>query len=568
MKNICCYLALLFGLLIIPEVSGQNPLFIPQALSGEEINLSFQTGQASIFEGFTTNTLGYNQDFLGPTLILEQGNDITFNVTNTLSETTTVHWHGLHVAPENDGGPHTPIEAGETWSPSFTVMDAAATYWYHPHLHEHTEEQVTKGGAGFIIVKDAEESALALPRMYGIDDFPLLLQSKAFDTDKQFMIETPLDNILLCNGTKDAFLDAPAQVLRFRLLNGSTERVYNLGFSENLSFQQIATDGGLLDAPVELSRLRLAPGERAEILVDLSTLQGQSIDLVSFASELPNGIYGAANGSAMGMASIPNYSNNELNGNDFTLLNLNVVAPTSDAITSIPSSLITNEIYAETDVQATRSLTFRPVQMGPTGMANGPFEINDAVFDMDVFNFEIPLNNTEIWELTNFTAVSHPFHIHDVQFFILDIDGVAPSLNMQGKKDVVLVPPMGGTVRFITKFEDFANNDVPYMYHCHMLSHEDAGMMGQFIVFDEGTSSQDNEEDIISIFPNPTSNILFLENLQHSTLSLTDATGKVLEIRNSISEKEQINLEKYPSGIYYIQVINYEKSWVYKVVKI
>ena len=309
----------------------QSPLFIPDTLSGASVNLNLQYGQFEFYPGFSTNTIGYNQDILGPTLILEKGNDVTLNVTNSLSEATTLHWHGLHVSSENDGGPHTVIEAGQVWSPSFTVLDNAATYWYHPHLHEHTEEQVTRGAAGFIIVRDDEEAQLELPRTYGVDDYPIVIQSRAFDTNKQLLWSTSSDDVIICNSTLDAYLDVPAQVIRLRLLNGSTERSYNLGFQGNLEFSQIATDGGLLNTSISMTRLRLAPGERAEILLDLSAFQGQSFNMMSYASELPNGIYGAANPSVMPMGNIPGYSNNLLNGNDFDILLLNVVSPTSNS---------------------------------------------------------------------------------------------------------------------------------------------------------------------------------------------------------------------------------------------
>jgi len=329
---------------------GQNPLLIPDTLSGASINLNLQNGEVEFYNGFNTNTIGYNQDILGPTIFLEKGNEVTLNVANNLSETTTLHWHGLHVAPENDGGPHTTIEAGQVWSPSFNVLDNAATYWYHPHLHEHTEAQVTNGAAGFIIVRDDEEALLELPRTYGKDDFPIVIQSRAFDANKQFMDNTASDDVILCNATLDAFLDVPAQVVRLRLLNGSTERIYNLGFQGNLSFHQIASDGGLLNAPVSLSRFQLAPGERAEILLDLSNQQGQTFNLMSFASELPSGNYGAANPSAMPMGSISGYDNNPLNGGDFNILQLNVISPTANPITSIPSSLINNTPYSEFNI--------------------------------------------------------------------------------------------------------------------------------------------------------------------------------------------------------------------------
>ena len=545
----------------------QNALFIPGTLAGSSINLNLQSGQVGLYDGFLTNTIGYNQDMLGPTILLDKGQDVTLNVANELTETTTLHWHGLHVSAENDGGPHTPIEAGQVWSPTFKVMDKAATYWYHPHLHEHTEEQVTMGAAGFIIVRDNEEAQLELPRIYGVDDFPIVIQSRAFDAEKQFLTNTALDDVTLCNGTLDAYLDVPAQVVRLRLLNGSTERVYNLGFQGNLSFFQIATDGGLLNAPVSLTRLRLAPGERAEILLDLSALQGQSINMMSFSSELPNGIYGAANPSVMPMGSIPGYSSNPLNGSDFNILQLKVVAPTADPVTSIPSALTSDTPYSETDADNTRSLTFRPAQMGPAGMANGPFEINGAGFDMEVINYQVPLNNMEIWELTNMTAIAHPFHIHDVQFYILDINGTVPPANMQGRKDVVLVSPMGGTVRFITKFEDFANQEVPYMYHCHMLSHEDDGMMGQFIVFDNATAVNEYGENTISLYPNPTSDVVSLSGLSLSIIEIYDTSGQLLETRKVADGEEQFNLANYPAGVYYLNISTNEHTNMYRILK-
>lgn len=546
----------------------QNPLFIPDTLSGTEINLILRHGQVEFYPGFTTNTIGYNQDILGPTLVLQKGEEVTLSVFNYLvEEATTLHWHGLHVSAKNDGGPHNIIEAGQTWSPSFTVLDHAATYWYHPHLHEHTEEQVTRGAAGFIIVKDDEEAQLELPRNYGVDDFPIAIQSKAFDTNKQLLWNTAADDVIMCNGTLDAYLDAPAQVVRLRLLNGSTERVYNLGFQNNLNFYQIASDGGLLDAPVPLTRLIVAPGERAEILLDLSSQQGQSFDLMSFSSELPSGTYGAANPSAMPMGSILGYNNNALNGNDFAILQINVEAPTSNPITNIPSGLINNEIFLESDANTTRNLLFQPAQMGPNGMLNGPFEINGQIFDMEVINFEIPLNNTEVWELTNQTAIAHPFHIHDVQFYILDIDGNPPPANMQGRKDVVLVPPMFGTVRFITKFEDFADEETPYMYHCHMLSHEDEGMMGQFIVFNNVSATDEMGMETISIFPNPTTNLITINGLHDATVELYNTSGQLLSIQEEVSDDEQFNMSQYPVGVYYFNIKSAYMNKTYKVIK-
>ena len=286
--------AVQFLIWVLPiGIIAQNALFIPDTLSGNSIELRLQSGQVEFYPEYLTKTMGYNQDYLGPTLMLNKGQSVNMHVINDLSTSTTLHWHGMHVSAKNDGGPHTVIPAGNTWSPSFTVMDQAATYWYHPHLHQHTEEQVTPGAASVIIVRDPEERKLILPRTYGKDDFPIVIQSRAFSADKQMMIQTAGDDVILCNGTRDAYLQVPAQVVRLRLLNGSTERVYNLGFSDDMPFYQIATDGGLLNAPVSLNRLILAPGERAEILFDLHNVEGKTIQMTSYSSELSWGMYGS-----------------------------------------------------------------------------------------------------------------------------------------------------------------------------------------------------------------------------------------------------------------------------------
>ncbi len=543
----------------IPSIGGavaQNPLLIPDTLSGEVIDLDLMTGTVQFLPGTPTQTMGVNGPLLGPTIILQQGQTVTMNVHNQLGEPSTIHWHGMHVPPEADGGPHTPIAAGETWSPSFTVLEQASTHWYHPHLHMHTNEHVVKGIAGLIIVRDPVEAALALPRTYGVDDIPLVLQTKQFDADNQVVAGEAMDTHVMVNGTLDAFVDLPGQIVRLRLLNGTSERVLNLGFTNNLIFHQIGTDGGLLPAPVQLTRLRLAPGERAEVLVDLSALQGQSVDLMSYGSELPNAIYGAGQPGMGAGQTIPGYSQNPLNGNDFSMLHLNVGAPGVDPITSLPNELVTLSPWLEADADATRAFTFSPVNMGPTAI-QGPFLINGASFDMMTINFDVPLDNIEVWQLTNQSPIAHPFHIHDVQFYILDINGAAPPPNMQGRKDVVLVPAGMGTVRFITRFEDFTSYDVPYMYHCHMLPHEDDGMMGQFRVLPLNAGIADGNASVASIkaSPNPATSMLDVTldpQLGKGTVTITDLTGRVVLSRISASGSLRLDVEQLPAGSYLI----------------
>lgn len=507
---------LLAGLFLLNTVRAQNPLYIPDTLSGLSHTLHIYDTSHVFYSGFTTRTYGINGEYGGPVIFLNRNDSVSMHVVNDLMDTSTIHWHGMHVSPKNDGGPHITIAPNATWQPSFKVRDQAATYWYHPHLHMMTNEQASMGAAGMIIVRDAAERAISLPRTYGKDDFPLMIQSKHFDAQKQIMIGTAQDSIMMVNGTIKPYLVAPAQVIRLRLLNATPERVYNIGLEGNLSFYMIGSDGGLLNAPVALTRLLLAPGERAEILVDLTGKSGQTIRLMSFASQLPSAIYGAAQPGMGAGQQIPNYSTNPLNGNNFPILTLSVVAQTANAITSIPTSLQTNTPWNPAVASNTRTLTFSPVNMGPN-VLQGPFVINNTSYNPSVINQTIVYNDVEVWSLTNQSPISHPFHIHDVQFYILDVNGAVPPPEQVGRKDVVLVRP-GQTVRFITQFETFCDDQFPYMYHCHMLPHEDDGMMGQFLVKcpvnTSGLHSRENVRELL-LYPNPGTDGTF--NLVHHT---------------------------------------------------
>jgi FtsP/CotA-like multicopper oxidase with cupredoxin domain len=467
-------------------IQAQNPLLIPDTLSGQTIQLVLQDGQQTWFTGLPTQTRGANGSILGPTLMLRQHQALTLQVQNQLTDTTTIHWHGMHVAPQNDGGPHTPIMPGAIWSPSFQVLDHAATMWYHPHLHYKTYDHVQQGIAGFIYVRDSLEAALSLPRTYGIDDIPLAIQTKAIDANNQIRTDhTALDTFLLVNATYKPYVDLPAQQVRLRLLNGSPERVYLFGFSDNRTFSMIASDNGLLSAPVTLNRLLMAPGERAEILVNLSGDLGNTLFLMNYGASIPSGRYGAAQPGMGPNQTIPDYNSNPLNGANFNVLEIRVGPPSSNPVFQVPSTLISHQPWAENQANATRTLTFTMMGGGGGGggmSLTGPFVINGAHFDMNTINYSVPFNNIEVWELRNQSPIAHPFHIHNVPFYILDINGQVPPAEFRGKKDVVLVPPGNGVVRFITQFEDFYNDTLPYMYHCHMITHEDDGMMGQYVV--------------------------------------------------------------------------------------
>jgi len=291
---------------------------------------------------------------------------------------------------------------------------------------------------------------------------------------------------------------------------------------------------------------------------------------MSFASELPNGIYGASNPSN-GMGTITGYSSNTLNGANFNLLQFQVVAQTANPVTSIPSSLINNTAWNTSQSNATRTLTFAPKTMGPNQMLNGPFVINNASFDMNVVNYTIPKDNIEIWTLTNQTAIAHPFHIHDIQFYVLEINGSAPPANFQGRKDVVLVPAQQ-SVKFITKFETFCDATETYMYHCHMLPHEDDGMMGQFIVTcptGTGVSEFESNVEDLTIYPNPSSNKINIKlnsNETISNLAVFDYTGKLVFQNTSINLNQiELDLDTQPSGIYLLEIKISDRTFYKKI---
>ena len=292
----------------------QNPLFIPDTLSGTTFNITIQNGTKVFYTGYNTNTMGYNGPFLGPTLFMNKGDSVTLNVKNNLpTAPTTVHWHGFHIPAKHDGSPYQMIAPSTTWSPSFKIRNNAATYWYHAHPHGKTEIQVLKGLAGMIIIRDSAEASYNLPRHYKIDDFPLIVQSRIFDDFFQIGTATHDDSVLMVNGTANAYLPVPKQVVRFRLLNGSADRTYNFGLSDSSNFYVIASDGGLLAEPYSTKRLKLSNGERAEILIDFGNdTIGQKIYLKSYASERPRGIIGADSVGEKGINIQDGYYQNKL----------------------------------------------------------------------------------------------------------------------------------------------------------------------------------------------------------------------------------------------------------------
>lgn len=555
----------LFFLLLITAAAGihaqtYNQLWIPDTLSGSTFNLRAKDTMKQMLSGQQTITAGYNGNWWGPTMIWNKGQTVHINVTNNLNDSTTVHWHGMHLPAVMDGGPHQVIPINTVWSPYWTVTNNAATYWYHPHLHMESEKQITQGLGGLIIVRDSIESALPLPRTYGVDDIPLILTDRSFSSN-QFTV-VPYGDSMITNGVLHAEYTLPAQVVRFRILNAAIERSYNVGFSDGSTFYVVTSDGGLLNAPVALTRFLISPGERVEILVNLTGKTG-TLDLMAYNSTLSNVVAGGENFTGGPFA-------NALGRKDFPMLHINIGAQTGNPITTIPTTLTTNTYLSSSSSSVTRALTI--IDSTASGFT-GPnaFVINHHLFKLNYIDYQVPVDSTEIWQITSTSGFSHPFHIHDVEFNVLSIDGAAPPAEQQGWKDVILVPghqgPPSGSgshvVKFIAKFSDYADSIHPFMFHCHIALHEDEGMMGQFVV--TGTSTQPNgiaESNIskpdFSIYPNPSNSRIFIRFADASTsayyITITDAVGRSLYMLPKPELENGIDISNLSAGMYQLMM--------------
>lgn len=434
------------------------PLAESKVVDGTRVfQLDAREGSSELIPGARTPTWGFNGDVLGPTLRAEEGEQVAVEVRNSLAEPTTVHWHGMHLPAVMDGGPHQPVPPGESWRPEWRIDQQAATLWYHPHPHGQTEKHVYRGLAGMFILDDARSRQLELPKDYGKDDIPVIVQDKRFDSGGGLIEDSQgnelglLGTTVLANGVAGAVQEVGTELVRLRLLNGSTARTYDFGFDDDRRFDQIATDGGLLPAPLETTRVRLSPGERAEIVVPM--VPGEETMLASFPPDLGDVLVPSAFGAR----------------DRFDVMLLRA-ADQLQASPPLPGHL-GDDAAGPVASEATATRTFEVQDR----------QINGRSMDMDRIDASPELGSTEIWEVTNTHGVPHNWHVHDVQFQVLDIDGAAPPPELRGRKDTVYLGP-NRTYRLIMRFEDYADSDSPYMFHCHLLLHEDQGLMGQFAV--------------------------------------------------------------------------------------
>ncbi|NNH75346.1 multicopper oxidase domain-containing protein [Nocardia uniformis] len=423
--------------------------------------LDMRSGQREFEPGRVTPTWGFNGDHLGPTLRARRGEPVRVVVRNGLPETSSVHWHGMHLPPVMDGGPHQPVAAGATWTPQWQVDQPAATLWYHPHPHGETESHVRRGLAGMFILDDDESDTLALPRTYGVDDLPVMVQdvrfrNGAFDGSHRIFRDIGfLGDRILVNGTLSPYREVGDELIRLRLLNASTARIYNFGFADDREFALIGTDGGLLERPADLDRVQLSPGERAEIVVRMRP--GERVALRGYP-----------------LAAGLDFFTQRFSGGDdsFDILQLRA-AETLRPTPQLPATLVAQQTPDGSASARERTFDLRFAQ------------INGQPMDMNRIDATITRGTTETWVVRNADGMPHNFHIHDVQFRVLSVDGSAPPAALRGPKDTVYIGP-NSTVRLAVRFDGPADPDTPYMFHCHLLWHEDRGMMGQFVVVEPG----------------------------------------------------------------------------------
>ncbi len=414
----------------------------------KSFDLEVRAAEKNFFGSKMTKTFGVNGDFLGPTIKVNRGDKVWFNVKNSLSEKTTIHWHGLHVDGKNDGGPHQVIPVGESWKTDFEIDQRACTAWYHPHQMDRTGYQVYMGIAGFFLIDDEESKNL--PHEYGVDDIPLVIQDRRFSQDGEFRYISSMHDrmmgmagdVFLVNGAIHPTFEPKNERVRLRVLNGSNSRIYTLGFDNKQEFDVVASDGGILERPTKMKKILVSPGERVEIVVKFS--KNSALNLIDYMSET-------------------------------SLMKIE----TKDLATS---KELPEKLAQPFSITPSKNEKLRVFDLS---MGRGVALINNKQMSISRIDEEVEIGTSEIWRIRNnqsmMMRMAHPFHIHGCSFEILKREGRPIYAFEKGAKDTVLVAS-GEVVDVRVIFHKRADKENPYMYHCHNLEHEDLGMMGQFTV--------------------------------------------------------------------------------------
>ena len=440
--------------------------------------------------------------YLGPILRLRRGQRVRIRFANRLPEDSIVHWHGLDVPERADGHPRLAVGPGEEYVYEFEVTNRAGTYWYHPHPHMRTGAQVYLGLAGLLLVRDDEEDALALPS--GDAELLCVLQDRQFDERNQLvfhgggmmeMMNGFLGDRVLVNGRPQPTTEVDAAWHRVRLLNGSNARIYKLAWSRPVPMSVIGGDGGLLEKPLDRQVLTLAPGQRADVLLDLTALAaGTEIHLESQAFDEADaglvGMMGGRGGRMRGgpmrggrMRGMMGSPSGLPNGAPLRVMTLRARAEKGPAF-RVPERLSAFDVRwrpaADAPIRRV-SLTFQRMEWFLGGRTFAMTEVAPEE--------TVAAGSTHLWELVNLAnpmgmEAAHPIHLHGRQFRVVERTGrsaanaLRQGLVDDGWRDTVLVLP-GETVRVQVTF---TRHPGLYLYHCHILEHEDMGMMRNFRV--------------------------------------------------------------------------------------
>lgn len=403
--------------------------------------------------GPLVDVYAYNGMVPGPTLDVREGDSVVVHFHNQLPEPTTVHWHGLHLPADMDGSPLYPIAAGSTHVYAFRIPPGyAGTYWYHPHPDARSSYQVSMGLFGAIIIRAPTDPLTAL----GIPDKLLILSDNRFDAHGAISfpdsesIQADIDlengregNVLMVNGQVMPTISIrPGEVQRWRIVNASASRVYRLSLPGE-SLIHVGSDGGLFTHPLTVREVIVANSGRVEVLVHGGSTPGQR----TLLEDLPYDRY------------MPQTRPSDWDSTRAVLSMVVRNAPAAHAV-EIPTVLRYVPPLDTTQVAERRVIVMSQ------GMING------EKMDANRVDLHGHLGTTEIWEIQNAVGMDHPFHLHGFRFQVLDRDGVPEPF--PSWKDVVNVPKHSA-VRIVVHFDDFPGK---WMYHCHILDHEDEGMMG------------------------------------------------------------------------------------------
>lgn len=456
-----------------------QPLTVPPVLApvrsdalADYYEITARASNAAIVAGFSTPVLAYNGSYPGPTLRVRSGRTAVVRHTNALTVPTSVHTHGAYVNGDSDGHPSDPINPGAAKTYVFGNNQVARTQWYHDHVEHRTARNVYAGLAGFYLIGDDFEDALPLPR--GEFDVPLCVQDRILNADGTLNYPTDavsdaglMGDVIVVNGKAQPYFAVAARRYRFRVLNGSNARPYALSLSNGQPFQVIATEGGLISAPITLTSLPIWPAERYEIVIDFGAVPvGTSVVL--------NNTYGSGS-----TAQIMRFDVDRSAVDDSTIPAI-LRSPTDQAD---PTHLATTEAAAT----VTRKWQF--------GKAwDGVYVINGKTYDVGRIDAFPRTGDTEIWEFKTGYGWSHPVHLHLVNFKVLTRNGQAPfAYERDAWKETILLRP-NETVRVLTKWPTVpatptVTPQVPagalasrFVFHCHNLGHEDHDMMTQLQV--------------------------------------------------------------------------------------